>query len=250
MIVTKNDWKMLAYTPLEFNYLEILAETFIISVRQNQFIEENIFNDPPVSRIGFGVNINSAFTGSFTESPFRYQQIDLRQTGTVRRFQPIVDFWCCWQLAPLCYDKESNALWRLYTLNCNWYVQRVLSNSVSFDFNAGYYGKLSLTRTIWRTTEAGSKLFFLKNTLLNSLCWENECLRLQLSCFVLVEKIFKMDNVFRRRKINRIPLLTYRYSGYFPSAFVPTPDHDTFAIINTYPSNHIWIVIANFCQIL
>ena len=31
---------MLAYTPIEFTYLETLAKTFIILARQNQFIQE------------------------------------------------------------------------------------------------------------------------------------------------------------------------------------------------------------------
>ena len=34
---------MLAYAPVENNYLETLAKTFIIPARQNQFIQENIF---------------------------------------------------------------------------------------------------------------------------------------------------------------------------------------------------------------
>ena len=42
-IVLKDDYHkkrmdMLAYTPVEFNYLETLAKTFIIPSRQNQFI--------------------------------------------------------------------------------------------------------------------------------------------------------------------------------------------------------------------
>ena len=35
---------------------------------------------------------NSAFTGSYSENPFWYQQFDLRQHGTVRGGQPIGDF--------------------------------------------------------------------------------------------------------------------------------------------------------------
>ena len=42
---------MLAYTHVEFNYLETLAKTFIIPARQNQLIQENIFNNAPVRRI-------------------------------------------------------------------------------------------------------------------------------------------------------------------------------------------------------
>ena len=38
------------------------------------------------------MNTNSAFTGSFTENPFWYQQFDLRQIRILRGVQPIVDF--------------------------------------------------------------------------------------------------------------------------------------------------------------
>ena len=62
-----------------------------------------------------------------------------------------------------------------------------------------------------------------------------------------------MDNVSLQQIINRIPQLKYRYGGSFPSDYVPTPDNDTFAIINTQPSNmqgEHWIMIANSRQIL
>ena len=47
-IVFKDDYHKkrmdkLAYAPVEFNYLETLAKTFIIPARQKQFIQENIF---------------------------------------------------------------------------------------------------------------------------------------------------------------------------------------------------------------
>ena len=60
-----------------------------------------------------------------------------------------------------------------------------------------------------------------------------------------------MDNVSLKQIINRIPLPKYRYRGSFPSDYVPTLDSDTFAIINTQPSNmqgEHWTVIANCCQ--
>ena len=60
-----------------------------------------------------------------------------------------------------------------------------------------------------------------------------------------------MDNVALQQTINRIPLLKFRYLGSFPSDYVPTLDNDTFAIINTQPSNmhgEHWIMIANFSQ--
>ena len=71
----KNDYHkkrmdMLAYTPVEFNYLVTLAKTLIIPAKQNQFVQENIFNNAPVGRIANAMNTNSAFTGSHTENPF------------------------------------------------------------------------------------------------------------------------------------------------------------------------------------
>ena len=83
---------MLAYTPVEFNYLENLAKTFIIPAKQNQFIQENIFNNAPVLGIAIAMNTNSAFTGSYSKIFFWYQQFDLRQTRILRGGQPIVDF--------------------------------------------------------------------------------------------------------------------------------------------------------------
>ena len=88
----KKRMDMLAYTPVEFNYLETLAKTFIIPAIQNQFIQENIFNNAPVRRIALKMNTNSAFTGSYTENPFWCQHFDLRQIRILRGGQLIVDF--------------------------------------------------------------------------------------------------------------------------------------------------------------
>ena len=58
-----------------------------------------------------------------------------------------------------------------------------------------------------------------------------------------------MDNFALQQTINRIPLLKLRYLGSFPSDHVPTPDNDTFAIINTQPSKmqvEHSIMVANF----
>ena len=77
---------------MEFNYFETLAKTFVIPARQNQFIQENIFNNAPVRRIAIAMNTNSAFTGSYTENPFWYRHFDLRQIRIITGRQPIVDF--------------------------------------------------------------------------------------------------------------------------------------------------------------
>ena len=96
-VALKNDYykkrvDMLAYAPVKNNYLETLAKTFIIPARQNQFIQENIFNNAPIRRVAIAMNTNSAFNGSFTKNPFWYQQFDLRQIRMLRWGQPIVDF--------------------------------------------------------------------------------------------------------------------------------------------------------------
>ena len=83
---------MLAYAPVEYNYLETLAKTFFIPARQNQFIRENIFNNAPYRPVAVAMNTNSSFTGSFTENPFCFQHFDLGQIRTLRGGQPIVDF--------------------------------------------------------------------------------------------------------------------------------------------------------------
>ena len=88
----KKKMDKLAYTPVEYNYLETLVKTFIIPARRNQFIQENIFNNPPVRRIAIAMNTKSAFTGSYTENPFCCQQFDIREFRILRGGQPIVDF--------------------------------------------------------------------------------------------------------------------------------------------------------------
>ena len=83
---------MLAYAPVEYNYLETLTKTFIIPARQSQFIQENIFNNAPIRRVAIAMNTNSAFTGSFTENSFWYQQFDLRQNRILKGGQSFADF--------------------------------------------------------------------------------------------------------------------------------------------------------------
>ena len=83
---------MLAYTPVEHNYLETQAKIFVIPARQNQFLQEYIFNIAPARRIAIAMNTNSEFTGSFTENPFWYQHFDFRQIKIFRCGKPFVDF--------------------------------------------------------------------------------------------------------------------------------------------------------------
>ena len=96
-IALKDDYQkkrvdMLTYVPVEYKHLENLAKTFIIPARQNETIHENIFNNAPIRRVAIAMNTNSAFTGSFFENPFWYQQFHLRQSRILRVGQPSVDF--------------------------------------------------------------------------------------------------------------------------------------------------------------
>ena len=161
---------MLAYTRVEFNYLEILVEIFINPARQNQFVQENIFNIAPVRRIAVIMKTNSAFKGSHTENPFWCQQFNLRQIKTLRGGQPIVNF-----------DAADNCRLYFTTMKAMNFqddipsiatdkIQRPLCTSVLFDFDAECYWKVSLPRTSWRTTEAGAKLDFTSRTRYWTLC--------------------------------------------------------------------------------
>ena len=74
----------LAYAPVEYNYMEKSAKSYIIPARQNQFIQKNIFNNAPIRRRAIAVSSNSSFTGSFADNPFWYQQFNLRGIRTLK----------------------------------------------------------------------------------------------------------------------------------------------------------------------
>ena len=57
---------------------------------------------------------------------------------------------------------------------------------------------------------------FSRSMLLNSLFWKNEKLGLQLTNLVLLESIFKMDNVALQQIFNRNPLLPSHYVQLSP----------------------------------
>ena len=86
----KKRMSQLAYAPVEYKYMETLAETYIIPARQNQFIQQNIINNAPTRRIAIAINSTSAFTGPFAENPFWYQQFNLRDIRRLRGGQPNV----------------------------------------------------------------------------------------------------------------------------------------------------------------
>ena len=51
--------------PAQYNYMETTARNFIVPPRQNQFIQESLFNNAPIRRVAVAVTTNSAVGGSF-----------------------------------------------------------------------------------------------------------------------------------------------------------------------------------------
>ena len=52
----KKRMPQLAYAPVEYNHMETLLKTYIVPARQNQFIQEKIFNNAPKRQIAFAMN--------------------------------------------------------------------------------------------------------------------------------------------------------------------------------------------------
>ena len=67
-------------------------KTFITPARQNQFVEEHIFNNVPVGRIAIARNANFGKTISHTKNTFWYQQFNFRQIKILSGGQAVVDF--------------------------------------------------------------------------------------------------------------------------------------------------------------
>ena len=188
----KKRMDMLAYTSVEFNYLETLAKTFIIPARQNQFIQENIFNDAPVRRIAIAMNANSAFTGSYTENPFWYQQFGLRQIRILRAGQPIVDF-----------DAADNCCLYNTTMKAMNFQDDIPSIAID-KFKDHYVLVFDLTSTQDATENCQYPELVgepLRLELNFTFPLEH---RLQLTNLVLFERTSRMDNVCLQQKINRI----------------------------------------------
>ena len=180
---------MLAYAPVEYKYLETLAKTFIIPVIQNQFIQENVFNNALNRPVAIAMNTNCAFTGSFTENPFWYQQFDFRQIKILKGGQTIVDF-----------DFADNC--RLYVTTMKaMNFQDDISSIPKGDFKDHYVLVFNLTSTHDATENChyaelvGEPLRLELNltqpleTLLNTLYWRNECRQLQLTSLVLLGRM-------------------------------------------------------------
>ena len=76
--------------PAHYNYMETIAKTFIILSRQNQFIQESVFNNAPIRKITVAMNTNLAVAGSFFENLFHYQQLHLKELRIIRGGRAII----------------------------------------------------------------------------------------------------------------------------------------------------------------
>ena len=242
---------MLAYTPVEFNYLETLAKTFIIPARQNQFFQENIFNNAPVRQIASSRNKNSAFTGSYTENAFWYQQFDLRIIRKLTGDQPNVDF-----------DAADNYRLNVTTMKAMNFQDDI--PSVPIDNFKDHYVLVFDLISMQDATEnchypelVGEplrlelNLTFLLEHVTELIVLVERMSFVAVDKFGVVGKTSKKDNVSLQQIMNRIPLLKYQYRGSLPTDYVPTLENDTFAIIITQHSNmqgEPWIIIANSRQ--
>ena len=243
---------MLAYAPVEYNYLGILAKTSIIPARQNQFIQQNISNNAHIRQIAIAMNTNSACTGSFTKNPFWYQQFDLRQIRILRGGQPIVDF-----------DTADNCRLQVTTMKAMNFQDDIPSIPID-DFKDHYVLVFDLNSMQGATEnfhhpELVGEPLRLELIFTNLLENVTELIVLgERMSSVAVDKFgfcwnesVKMDNFALQQIISRIDMLKFRYLGSFPSDqdHVPTLDKDNFAIINTQHSNmhgEYWIMIAIF----
>ena len=146
-------------------------------------------------------------------------------------------FWYCWQLSSICDYHESDELSGWYSLNPHWCFQRSVCAGVWLDFNARRYWKLPLSWACWRTTKTGAKFYpsAWKPYWTHCIEWTN-VVGCNWQVWCCWKDCVKLDNSALQRFIYRIPLLSFRYLGLFPSDFIPTLDNDTFAFINTQPS--------------
>ena len=184
------------------------------------------------------MNTNSAFTGSFTQNPFWYQQFDLRQIRILRRGQPIVDF-----------DTADNCRLYVTTMKAMNFQDDIPSIPID-DFEDHYVLVFDLT-SMQDATEnchypelVGEPLRLELNfthppknvTELICIGW-TDVVGCSWQVWCCWKEWVKMDNFALQQIMNRILLLKFRYLGSFLTDYVPTLDNDTFAIINTQPSN-------------
>ena len=109
-----------------------------------------------------------------------------------------------------------------------------------------------------RKTDSISTSNLFKNTSMNSLYWENECLRLQSTDLVFLERLSKWYKNALQQSFIQFLIHRRWYIDSSLKNLVPTLRNGTFAFINKQPGNlqsEIWIVTIEllsevvFCRI-
>ena len=236
---------------MEFNYLETLAKSFVILSRQNHFNQENILNNAPVHRNAIALNTNTAFTRSYAENLFWYQQFTFRQNKIIRGGQLKVDF----DFADIC---------RLYVKTITAMIFQDDIPSMLIDNLKDYYVLLFDLTSLQDATEncvhpeqvgelPGLVLNFsypLKNVA-ELILFEAGMSRIAVDKIGFSERMSKMDTAALQQIIIRLSPRRHRYSGSFALENFPDLPTETFTLVKTLPSNlqgvH-WKMIGNSCH--
>ena len=190
---------MLAYNPVEFNFLETLAGIFIVPAKQSQSVQANFFNNCSVRRIAIAMSTNSAFTGFYSENPFWYQQFDLRQTRILKRGQPNVEFdaadYCRFYVRTMKAKNFQLDIPLIPNDNFKDHFVLVFDLISMHDFSEDCH-----YREHGKPLKMELQFTFLLEQVTELIVLGDECVWLQLTSLVLLEQISKMDNVSLEQK--------------------------------------------------
>ena len=133
--------------PDHYNNMETIARIFIIPSRQNQFIQENVFNKTTIRRIAVAMNTNSAVVGFFHENPFNYQQFHLRDLRINRGGRAIFSLDTIYPCRPFVTKMKAMQFNEEFSaLPMKVFVKPLYSSS-RLDFTTGCSWTVALSRT-------------------------------------------------------------------------------------------------------
>ena len=178
------------------------------------------------------MNANSAFTGSYTENPFWYQQFDLRQIRILRRGQSIVDF-----------DAADNCRLYVTTMKAmnfqddissipidNFYVLVFDLTSMQEASENFHYPEL-----VGEPLRLGLNFSFPLKHITEVIVLVGRKNSFEVDKIRVVARISTMDNISFPQTIHRIPVFKYRFLDSFSSYYVPTVSNDFLALLLRNP---------------
>ena len=141
--------------------METIARIFIIPSRQNQFIQENVFNKTPIRRIAVAMNTNLAVVGSFHENPFNYQQFHLRELRIIRGGRAIFSLDIIYPCRPFVTKMKAMQFNEEFSVLPMKVFVKPLYSSFRLDFTTGCSWTVALSRPKWRKLEIRNIFFFI-----------------------------------------------------------------------------------------